>query len=484
MALNLNTYGDLKKAIKSIELKQKGQQIVSQGKTFALDQLLGLIPGASNAKTTFDFIKAAISKPDTKKTNTWLDKLDIDDEMSKIVDDTVENGFMKAMAASVDQESDDKPLEPDFNMNAKMVNYLKQQYQGRTVAGIKENNEMNLKELIKQLVRKELEEDGGSTSGGVGAYSTPFAFSKKGQKSNAATKTAGEEGYKKVPAGMPSDSKIKDYKSIWPSAKKKTYKIYKETEEPYLDDEDKDDVYPTGASDWRTKKKKVAESDYDKASISSQASGYTAASGYTGVGGDNHENQYYKENMETKRNMPVVGKIYTYNDVVASGPDKGEKISFDEEFIKYDGDQLVFKIVKSNISDKLAKSYEKLGLKRKIGDTTRTGIGAFNIYYKEKNNMSESIQDIIKEELLSEGTYKQFKKEIKFRTKAEQLHKAMREVKRKLSEIDRIVEYTQRMKQELSEGDGVQYWGKTEKAVAQISEMVNHLNNKINNLKQ
>ena len=57
MALSLNTYGDLKKAIKTIALKQKGQAIASQGKSFALDQLLGLIPGASNAKTTFNVLE-------------------------------------------------------------------------------------------------------------------------------------------------------------------------------------------------------------------------------------------------------------------------------------------------------------------------------------------------------------------------------------------------------------------------------------------
>ena len=141
--LNLNTYGDLKKVLKAISLKQKGEKIVSQGKSFFLDQVLGLIPGASNAKTTFDFVKAAFKKPDVKKTGTWLDKLDIDDEMSAIVDDTVENGFMQAMAKSIEQEPDTTPLEPDFNMNAKMVNYLKQQYGGRTIAGIKENQEMN-----------------------------------------------------------------------------------------------------------------------------------------------------------------------------------------------------------------------------------------------------------------------------------------------------------------------------------------------------
>jgi len=180
---------------------------------------------------------------------------------------------------------------------------------------------MDLKEFIKQLVRDVLDEE--STSGDAGPYSTPYAFSKKGQKTNAATKAAEGEGMKKAPVGIPGDSKVYDYKSFF--GKKPTYKLY-------------------------------------------------------------------KENMD--------------------------------------------------------------------------------------------IQDIIKQELLSEATYKQFKKEVKFRTKAEQLHKAMREVKRKLSEIDRIVEYTTRMKQELSENDGGAYWGRTEKAVHSIAEMVSRLNNKINNLKQ
>jgi hypothetical protein len=98
-------------------------------------------------------------------------------------------------------------------------------------------------------------------------------------------------------------------------------------------------------------------------------------------------------------------------------------------------------------------------------------------------NMNESLINIVKEELLNEVTYHKFKNEVKFRTKNEQLHKAIREVKRKLQEIDRIVEYTSRMKQELSEGEeGLRYWKKTESNIATISEMVNALNNKIKNL--
>ena len=307
----LNTYGDLKKVIKAIALKQKGEKIGN----IALGTLMGFIPGAEAAKTTFDFIKAAISKPDNKKTSTWLDKLDIDDQMSKIVDDTVENGFMQAMAKSIESESDDTPLEPDFNMNAKMTNYLKQQYSGRTVAGIKEN--MDIKEYIKSLAREILDEM--SVSGDAGGYLTPQAFAKKGQGPNAATKQAQRSGWK-LAGGMPKNSKVLDYKELW----------------------------------------------------------------------------------------------------------KGKKSA-----------------------------------------------------------MNETLLQIIEQELLNEVTYGKFKKDVKFRTKSEQLHKAIREVKRKLAEIDRIVEYTSRMKQELSEGEeGIKYWKATQNNVSKISEMVNHLNNKIKNLQQ
>ena len=150
--MELNTYGDLKKVIKAISQKQKGEKIGQ----VALNSITSLIPGADTAKTTFDFIKAAFSKPDTKKTKTWLDKLDIDDEMSAIVDDTVENGFLKILSKTIENELDTKPLEQDFNMNAKMVNYLKQTYSGRTVSGIQENKDKMKNEALKKLIKEEI----------------------------------------------------------------------------------------------------------------------------------------------------------------------------------------------------------------------------------------------------------------------------------------------------------------------------------------
>jgi len=221
---------------------------------------------------------------------------------------------------------------------------------------------MDLKEYIKQLAREILDEETGTGAIGVGAgpIMTPNWVAPKGQKENAATKTAKKQGFTvtKGETEMPGDSKVKDYVSLT-GKKKKKVKIYQE-------------------SGYDDPSKYGAKSEYGASSPYSAASKYGAASEYT------------------------------------------------------------------------------------------------------KN---ESLTNIVKEELLNEVTYHKFKNEVKFRTKNEQLHKAIREVKRKLQEIDRIVEYTSRMKQELSEGEeGLKYWKKTESNIATISEMINQLNNKIKNL--
>lgn len=101
----------------------------------------------------------------------------------------------------------------------------------------------------------------------------------------------------------------------------------------------------------------------------------------------------------------------------------------------------------------------------------------------DKNINESQLQKLIKQTLLKEASYGQFKKEVKFRSKNEMLHKGIKTVKSKLQEVDRIVEYMSRMKQELSENeDGLQYWDKTKQSINKIQEIVEALNNKIKTL--
>ena len=86
-------------------------------------------------------------------------------------------------------------------------------------------------------------------------------------------------------------------------------------------------------------------------------------------------------------------------------------------------------------------------------------------------------------EILKESYY-QFRTVTKHRTNSEQLNRAVREIKKKVLEVNKLVEYTERLKKELNEGGNMQYWKATNKSLNKISEAINHLNNKIKNLIQ
>ena len=148
----METYGDLKKLIKIIQLKTKGSKIGG----VAVDAILGFIPGMNTAKTIFDVVKAAAYTPDEKRPKNWIGKLDIDDEYSKIVDDTIENGFLKLISKEIESKPDDAPLENDFSMNDKLTQYIATNYTKRTVTGTSENISNMKKSQIEKIIREAL----------------------------------------------------------------------------------------------------------------------------------------------------------------------------------------------------------------------------------------------------------------------------------------------------------------------------------------
>jgi hypothetical protein len=77
-------------------------------------------------------------------------------------------------------------------------------------------------------------------------------------------------------------------------------------------------------------------------------------------------------------------------------------------------------------------------------------------------------------EELQEG-YAQFRNETKTRSKPDQFHQAVKQVKKKMNEINRIFEYVDRLKGELSEGEDLKYKKYTENAFAQIKESAKQL---------
>ena len=83
-----------------------------------------------------------------------------------------------------------------------------------------------------------------------------------------------------------------------------------------------------------------------------------------------------------------------------------------------------------------------------------------------------------------EENYGRFKNETKTRGKADQFHQAIREVRKKVQEINRVFEYVNRLKNELNEGEsGLKYKKHTGAAIQKIKEMVSELNSKVKKFK-
>jgi hypothetical protein len=103
-------------------------------------------------------------------------------------------------------------------------------------------------------------------------------------------------------------------------------------------------------------------------------------------------------------------------------------------------------------------------------------VAAFNMYTKDGT-------DYIKPDVLNEARYSQFKRESQFRTPTQQLHIAVREIRRKIDEMSKVVAFTERMRTELkSSNEGMSYLNRTRNAISKINEKLQDLGNRIKGL--
>ena len=131
---DIQTVGDLKALIDAAISKKRETKGKAAGKDLAKGILADLLPGGGTIAGAFGAFKAMYSMPDDKRTGTALDYLDVDDEVSAIVDDNVENKFLKAVVDSIENVDDNMRLK-DFNMTKKLAKYIKQNFNARTVVG-------------------------------------------------------------------------------------------------------------------------------------------------------------------------------------------------------------------------------------------------------------------------------------------------------------------------------------------------------------
>ena len=132
----IQTVGDLSKAIKLMRATSAGGQIGVK----AMDTLIDAIPGVGNIKAVFDnakdtaeIVKNMYGLGDGVKSNTNLDKLNIDYNVSKIVDDPIEMEFLNYLIKELIPSLPPETPMSQFDINKELQIYLTKQFDGTTV---------------------------------------------------------------------------------------------------------------------------------------------------------------------------------------------------------------------------------------------------------------------------------------------------------------------------------------------------------------
>ncbi len=159
---DVQTVGDLKKLIKyaqSAKRAKAGKEAAEEwAKSSLWDETFGKIPGLSTAKNATDMLKAMYDTPDDARTGTALDHMDVDDDIAKIVDDPIENAFLKQYTKDLENEDDDRPLS-DVNVTKELSNFIKSKFNDRTVIGFNEGKKRKMRiteSKLRRIIRRSL----------------------------------------------------------------------------------------------------------------------------------------------------------------------------------------------------------------------------------------------------------------------------------------------------------------------------------------
>jgi len=114
----LQTVGSVLAIIQKFRQAKAGGEVGKKALEMALEQvpiLNNIWSAVKGAKEAKDMIGTLYGMKDSFQSNTGLDKLNIDDNISKIVDDKVEAAFLNYVIAELNKMNPDEPM-PDVGI--------------------------------------------------------------------------------------------------------------------------------------------------------------------------------------------------------------------------------------------------------------------------------------------------------------------------------------------------------------------------------
>ena len=124
--MKFNTLGELRDAIRLATNKKKYGEMTGEGAKFLTDTVAGLL-GLGGKKNIVNMAKTVYKLPDDDQIGAGLDFLNVDDMISMIVDDRVENRFLNMYLKQFETEDDSFRLD-NLNATKALVNFIKSEY--------------------------------------------------------------------------------------------------------------------------------------------------------------------------------------------------------------------------------------------------------------------------------------------------------------------------------------------------------------------
>ena len=129
--VEFETIGDLRKALAQAKSEKNLRDLGKVGAETA--QSVADISSGGVFPVLKLLWQKAQKDPGLAKSNKTLDKLMIDPEVSKVVDDKIEGRFLQDIAQAIEGKNDNERLE-DMDMTRLLAKYIKKDYDGTIVA--------------------------------------------------------------------------------------------------------------------------------------------------------------------------------------------------------------------------------------------------------------------------------------------------------------------------------------------------------------
>ena len=122
---DIKTYGDLRMLLFGAQHKNKSKKALKIAKTIA-----GVLPGVDTVTNVGDILLGMwrFSKKG-KKTNSFLDNFRIDKEIQQILDNKLEEAFLKYVFEEIKNKNNNESIE-SFDMTEMLNSFLKKHFKG------------------------------------------------------------------------------------------------------------------------------------------------------------------------------------------------------------------------------------------------------------------------------------------------------------------------------------------------------------------